>query len=130
MRILRMLAVALSLGIAVMALSAAPVLAAGGAATKSESGYKEKPPAPKEKVAPAKEKVAPAKEEAAPEKAVAPAPQAVTAPAAEPAPAKTSELPFTGLDLRLVLGLGVLLIAAGGVSLAVTRRRERHDIGR
>lgn len=134
MRVLRVLAVALSLGVAVMALSAAPVFAA---TSSTEAGYNEKPPAPEEESsykekppAPSqKEKVAPAKEEVAPEKeAVAPEKEAV-APASEAAP-ETSELPFTGLDLRWVVGVGLLLIAAGGVSLAITRRRERHGTGR
>jgi hypothetical protein len=38
-------------------------------------------------------------------------------------------LPFTGLDLRWVIGAGALLLAAG-LSLRFTQRRQRHDLGR
>lgn len=40
-----------------------------------------------------------------------------------------STLPFTGLDLRWIIGGGVLLLAAG-LSLRITQRRQRHDLGR
>ncbi len=118
---LRLLIAALSLSIALLAFVAAPVLAVETSTTSStETGYSQKPKVPAEK------KVAPAKEEkAAPKNEVAPVKEAVT-----PAPAKATELPFTGFDLRWVVGAGLLLIAVGGVSLGVMRRHERHGIGR
>jgi hypothetical protein len=40
-----------------------------------------------------------------------------------------STLPFTGLDLRWVIGIGLLLIGAG-VSMRLTQRRQRQGLGR
>jgi uncharacterized membrane protein len=119
---LRFLIAALSLSLVVLAFSAMPVLAAETSTTtttsSTETGYSQKPEVPAEK------KVAPAKEEAkAPEKEVAPAKEAVT-------PVTAKALPFTGLDLRWVVGAGVLMLLLGGVSLRVVARRERHGIGR
>jgi hypothetical protein len=128
---LRFLIAALSLSLAVIAFSAMPVMAAGTTSTttsSTETGYSQKPEKPKEekKVAPSKEekKVAPAKEETTPKAETEPAKEVVTAPAT------AEKLPFTGLDLRWVVGMGLLLILGGGVSLRVVRRRERHGIGR
>jgi hypothetical protein len=45
--------------------------------------------------------------------AVTPSQPAATSQAASSQPAATGQLPRTGLDLRLVGGLGVLLVAAG-----------------
>jgi hypothetical protein len=41
----------------------------------------------------------------------------------------SSTLPFTGLDLRWIVGGGLLLLAAG-LSLRFAQRRQRHDLGR
>jgi uncharacterized membrane protein len=123
---LRLLIAALSLSLAMLVLVAAPVLAVETSTTttsSTETGYSQKPKVPAEK------KVAPAKEEkAAPKKEVAPAKEPT--PVVTSAPAKATELPFTGLDLRWVVGGGLLLIAVGGVSLGVMRRHERQGIGR
>lgn len=121
---LRFLIAALSLSLVVTAFSAMPVLAAETtttttATTSTETGYNQKPEAPKEE-----KKVAPAKEEKEA------APKSETEPAKEVAPVAAQKLPFTGLDLRWVVGMGLLLILAGGISLRVVRRRERHGIGR
>jgi cobalamin biosynthesis Mg chelatase CobN len=40
-----------------------------------------------------------------------------------------STLPFTGLDLRWIIGAGVLLLAAG-LSIRIMQRRQRQDLGR
>lgn len=122
---LRLLIAALSLSVALLAFVAAPVLAVETSTTttsSTETGYSQKPKVPAEK------KVAPAKEEKAPEKEVAPTKE--TTPAVSTTPAKATELPFTGFDLRWVVGGGLLLIAVGGVSLGAMRRHERHDAGR
>jgi hypothetical protein len=46
-----------------------------------------------------------------------------------PTSTSRSTLPFTGLDLRWVIGIGVLLLGAG-LTLRVTQRRQRQDLGR
>jgi hypothetical protein len=126
---LRFFVVALSLSLAALALFAMPVLAVettstttSSATSSTETGYSQTPKAPKKAVAPAKE------EKTVPKEEIAPAKETVT-PAAT-APAKASELPFTGLDLRWVVGAGLLLIIAGGISLRVLRRHEHHGLGR
>lgn len=127
---LRLFIAALSLCLAVLAFSAMPVLAAETtttSTTKTETGYNQKPAVPKEE-----KKVAPAKEEKAAPKAKSEAEPAkeTVKPTVTPAPVTAKELPFTGLDLRWVVGFGFMLIFAGGGSLWVMRRRERHGIGR
>ena len=89
------------------------------------SGYKQAPPVkttpePTSGTAPAKETTAPATTtpKASPE------PTTTVAPTTTSAPAKSS-LPFTGLDLRWVLGAGMLLLAAG-LSLRFTQRRRTN----
>jgi cobalamin biosynthesis Mg chelatase CobN len=66
--------------------------------------------------------VAPAKEEttATAAKEVAPA----TSSSSSSSSAKATTLPFTGLDLRWVLGIGLLLLGAG-FSLLWVQRRQR-----
>jgi hypothetical protein len=93
----------------------------GVAATKSttESGYNQKPPVPKSEAKPSSE-TAPAKEAE---------PAQSTAPSSTTSPSSSSALPFTGLDLRWVLGGGLLLIGAG-ISIRVIQRRERQGTGR
>lgn len=41
-------------------------------------------------------------------------------------PTTTTELPFTGYDLRWAIGIGLLLIVAGVLSLLAIRRREHR----
>lgn len=122
---LRFFIAALTLSLAVLALTAMPVFAAATTSTTTsttETGYSQKPKPPAEK------KVAPAKEEkAAPKAETEPAKEVAPAPAVTPAPAKATALPFTGLDLRWVVGAGLLLIAMGALSLRVLGRRERHS---
>ncbi len=62
---------------------------------------------------------------------------ATTTPATSPAPvshatgspSSSSQLPFTGLDLRWIVGGGVLLIL-GGLSLRMMQRKEGSGLGR
>jgi cytoskeletal protein RodZ len=127
---LRLSIAALSLCLAMLAFSAMPVFAAetsttttSSSTTSTETGYSQTPAAPKEE-----KKVAPAKEEK-------PAPEKETEPAKEEAKPTTTTpaakvLPFTGLDLRWIVGFGLLLILAGGGSLWMLGRRERHGVGR
>jgi hypothetical protein len=109
---IRALLVALPIALLLVTAIAAPVLAATTATT--ESGYKQKPPVPKEK---ASSGTAPAKEATEPSQGTAPA-----ASSAAPAASSSSTLPFTGLDLRWIVGGGVLLIGAG-ISIRVLQRR-------
>jgi hypothetical protein len=119
-RIARRGLLAVPVALALMA-PAAPALAQTAPAT---SGYKQAPPVkttpePKSGTAPAKETTTP---KTTPETKVEPttsvAPTTTTAPA-------QSKLPFTGLDLRWVLGAGLLLLAAG-LSLRLTQRRRTN----
>jgi hypothetical protein len=118
-----------------VALGAALALAVPAGAfaqTTGTSGYNQKPPPPKTTpepksgTAPSKEATTPSKEapkeEAAPQKEVAPSttPEPTSATAVK---ATASKLPFTGLDLRWVIGAGALLLA-GGLSLRVVQRRS------
>ena len=64
--------------------------------------------------------------ESTPAKEAGPATTSV-APTAEAAKART--LPFTGFDLRWLLGAGVLLIAAG-LSIMTVQRRQGRNTGR
>ena len=90
------------------------------ASTGKENGYSQTAPAPKPSsgTSPSKEKSTPAKS-AAPEKTT-------SAPATESTKAKT--LPFTGLDLRWTIAIGVLLMV-GGFSIVTVQRRHRRNIG-
>jgi uncharacterized membrane protein len=130
---LRSLFATLLLSLAVLAIAAMPAFAVASTSTttttsSTETGYSQKPKPPVEKEAKPEKETAPKKEAAAPK--TEPEPAKEVAPEESEAPAKATELPFTGLDLRWVVGAGLLLIAAGGVSLRVLRRHERHDSGR
>src|SRR3989440_2182600 len=68
----------------------------------------------------------------------APSPTSETSPSSSSKPAaatspstsaKASTLPFTGLDLRWTIAIGLLLIAAGA-SIVVMQRRQRRSTGR
>jgi hypothetical protein len=88
-----------------------------GKEPKKEEPKKEEPKKeePKSGTSPSKETTTPAKETAPESKS--------TAPSSEPA--KSSTLPFTGLDLRLVVAVGILLVGAG-FSIMVVQRRQRR----
>jgi len=120
-----LIAVPVALAVAIPA----PALAQTKTTTNTTSGYGEKPPVttktepktePKSGTAPSKEATTP---KSAPEP-TATTPATTTAPAkSNVSPAAESKLPFTGLDLRWVVGAGLLLLAAG-LSLRLTQRRS------
>jgi hypothetical protein len=103
---------------------AAPAFAQASTATApGTSGYKQTAPPPKTTPEPKKE-VEPAKEE----KKTTPTPTTTVAPTTTTPTAKASTLPFTGLDLRWVVGGGLLLLASGlSIRLAL---RGRPGAGR
>jgi thiol:disulfide interchange protein len=113
-----LLAVPLTLAVAIPA----PALAQS---TKTTSGYNQTPPVkttsePKSGTGPSKEATTP---KSTPEP-TSTTPATSTEPAkASTSPAAESKLPFTGLDLRWVIGAGLLLLA-GGLSLRLTQRRS------
>ncbi len=104
--------------------SAAPAVAqAAETSSSGTSGYSQKPPTPATKTEPKKE-VEPAKEE----KKAATTPTTTVAPTTTTPTAKATTLPFTGLDLRWVVGGGLLLLASGlSIRLAL---RGRPGAGR
>jgi hypothetical protein len=120
-----LLAVPLALAVALPA----PALAQTETTTNSTSGYGTKPPVTtkSEPKSEPKSGTAPSKEATTPKSAPEPTsttPAVSTEPAkASTAPAAESKLPFTGLDLRWVVGAGLLLLAAG-LSLRLTQRRS------
>jgi uncharacterized surface anchored protein len=82
-----------------------------------------KTPTPSAGTSPSKEKGAPANE-------TSPTSTAATgANTAAASTGKASTLPFTGLDLRWTIGIGLLLIGTG-LSVMVVQRRHRRDSGR
>jgi hypothetical protein len=107
-----------------LVLSAAPAVAqAAETSSTGTSGYSQKPPVPTTKTEPKKE-VEPAKEE----KKTTPTPTTTVEPTTTTPTAKASTLPFTGLDLRWVVGGGLLLLASGlSIRLAL---RGRPGAGR
>jgi hypothetical protein len=120
-----LLAVPVALALAIPA----PALAqTTGATTNVTSGYATKPPVTTKTEQEPKSGTAPSKEATTPQAKATPAPTTTT-PATTPAPTTTtpvateSKLPFTGLDLRWVLGAGLLLLA-GGLSIRLTQRRS------
>ncbi len=97
---------------------------------QAETGPQE---APKPEIEPSKEATRPERETAKPE--IEPSketakpeiePEEPPKPRAGQDPAKASALPFTGLDLRWDVGLGVLLVGAG-VSIVAAQRRHRRE---
>jgi hypothetical protein len=84
------------------------------------SGYNQTPPAPSSGSGPSKETSKPAT-------STSPSTSSA-APSTSVSPSQAKTLPFTGLDLRWIMGVGVLLIGAG-LSLRMVTRRERHDLG-
>jgi uncharacterized membrane protein len=121
-RITRRELLALPAALALLA-PATPALAQTTTSTTGTSGYNQKPPTPTTKTEPTKE----AKKEAEPSKETT-TPKAATEPsqsASEPS-TKASTLPFTGLNLAWVIGVGALLLGAGlSIRLALRTRTHR-----
>jgi hypothetical protein len=100
---------------------AAPAFGAtAGTSSNGTAGYNQKPPTPKTTPEPKKE-VEPSKEATKTTPTTAAEPTTTTTPTA-----KAATLPFTGLDLRWVLGAGLLLLSAG----LVIRLGQRTRAGR
>jgi hypothetical protein len=122
------------LALSVVLTLAVPASAFAQTSSTGTSGYNQTPPPPKTTTEP-KSGTAPSKEATTPSKE---APKEETSPSTSTEPTSTtpakvstapseSKLPFTGLDLRWVIGGGVLLLA-GGLSLRLSSRRG--SIGR
>lgn len=110
-----------------LAIPASPALAQSSKGTSSTatSGYGQT--APVKTTTEPKSGTAPSKEATTPEAKSAPKPETTTTTPTTPAKTSVSpsesKLPFTGLDLRWIIGGGLLLLAAG-ISLRVTQRRS------
>jgi uncharacterized membrane protein len=109
--------------VALPAVLALMVPAAPALATET-SGYNQKPPTPTTTTKPEPKKaVEPSKTtETTPAPAAKTTPEPTTPVTTTPA-AKASTLPFTGLDLRWVVGAGLLLLSAGLAIRLVQRGR-------
>jgi hypothetical protein len=90
-------------------------------AANTTTGYQQTPVKPASGTGPSKETATPTNS-ASPAKTTTPSSSTTTHSA-------NSTLPFTGLDLRWIVGAGALLLAAG-LSIRMVQRRERHDLGR
>ena len=121
-RIARRELIALPAVLALM-LTATPALAA------ETAGYGEKPPTPTTTKTEAKKAVEPSSTTKTPTTPTPTTTVEPTTPATTTTPAaKASTLPFTGLDLRWVVGAGLLLLVAGlSIRLAL---RGRPGAGR
>jgi len=110
---------AVSAALALVAALATPALAA-----EPTSGYTNTTTAKKEvlptKTTTPKKEVAPSKTTTTPTTAIEPT---TTTPTATTA--KASTLPFTGLNLTWVVGLGLAMVCAGGSIVMVQRRQRR-----
>jgi len=96
---------------------ATPVAAV--AASETTSGYNQKPKEPTTGTSPSKEeKSTPATKETEPAKSTTSTPTTTSA-------TKASTLPFTGLDLRWTVSIGLLLMGAG-FSIVMVQRRARR----
>ena len=98
--------------------------------TPTTTGYSQTPPTPTTGTSP-NAGTAPSKETSSPTAATAPtttsgAPTTTTTPAKS---AKASTLPFTGLDLRWTVAIGLLLMGVG-FSIVTVQRRQRRSTGR
>jgi uncharacterized membrane protein len=98
------------------------------AQTTGTSGYKQSPPTPttstpKSGTAPSKEATTPVT--TTPKASTEPATTTTTPTATTAVSPSESKLPFTGLDLRWVVGAGILLLAAG-LSIRIAQRRQRY----
>ncbi len=112
-----LLALPLALAVAIPA----PALAQTKTTTNTTSGYGARPPVTT-KTEP-NSGTAPAKETSTPKSASEPTTTTPTTATTGVSPAAESKLPFTGLDLRWVVGAGLLLLA-GGLSIRLTQRRS------
>jgi len=102
-----------------------PTALAAGATT---TGYGQTPPAPKTGTTPTPNSgTSPSKEKTAPATTTTPA-KTSSVPTTTKS-AKASSLPFTGLDLRFTVGVGLILMGAG-FSIVMVQRRQRRDSGR
>jgi len=102
-----------------------PTALAAGATT---TGYGQTPPAPKTGTTPTPNSgTSPSKEKTAPATTTTPA-KTSSVPTTTKG-AKASSLPFTGLDLRFTVGVGLILMGAG-FSIVMVQRRQRRDSGR
>jgi hypothetical protein len=105
-----------------LALPAAPALAA--TTTTGTSGYYQTPPKQASGTGPSKETSKPrtttSPASSTPSTSTASTPTSPTTTASH-----ATTLPFTGLDLRWIVGFGALLIVAG-LSIQMTQRRRRH----
>jgi hypothetical protein len=100
---------------------AAPTFAA-----EPTSGYKKGAPAPT--TAP-KSGTAPSESSSKPSSGASAPSSSSAAPTTTSASPSTSTLPFTGLDLRWIVGGGLMLLLAG-FSIELTQRRQRGGVGR
>jgi cytoskeletal protein RodZ len=123
------------LPVLLLAIALAAPSAAVAATSTTTSGYNAEPNKPTTGTSPAKEEskpttgTSPSKEESKPTtttKATAPA---TTGSAPTTQAVKASTLPFTGLDLRWIVGIGLLMMGAG-FSIVVAQRRQGRDGGR
>jgi uncharacterized membrane protein len=106
------------------------------AATTSETGYAQKPAEPKTTTTTTttpttttpKSGTSPAKE-VSPSKA-ATTPEKTTTTTSTTKTEATKSLPFTGLDLRWIVAVGILMMGAGFSIVTVQRRQRRSNSGR
>jgi uncharacterized membrane protein len=123
----------------VVLLLGALLMPASALAAESTSGYSQTAPTPQTSTTPAPTPTSgtspsttpaptptsgtsPSKEAKTTPEATAPAKE--TAPTTSTSPSKAATLPFTGLDLRWIVAIGVLLVALGCSILAVQRRQH------
>jgi cobalamin biosynthesis Mg chelatase CobN len=131
----RVLILPMALSVAALALPSAALAAEGTSqynqtpSTPTTPSTGTTPPAtttPSSGTSPSKEVTSPSKE-ATPSSGTSPAKEASTpASTTSAAGTKASTLPFTGVDLRWSIVVGVLLMGAG-FSIVVLQRRQRRD---
>lgn len=107
---------AISAALALVAALATPALAAEPTSGYTNTTTAKKEVLPTKTTTTPKQEVAPTKTTTTPAKAVEP----VTTTSA-----KTSTLPFTGLNLTWVVALGLAMVCAGGSIVMVQRRQHR-----
>jgi hypothetical protein len=96
-------------------------------AAETTTGYGQTAPKPSSGTGPSRETATPKTTTSTPAANKTATPSSTTAPSIPVS--SRSTLPFTGLDLRWVLGAGLLLLGAG-LSIRFLQRRQRHDLGR
>jgi hypothetical protein len=84
-------------------------------AAETTTGYNQTPPPP----------TTPKTTPPPPTKHTAPATAIGTPVTIKPSAPAPTTLPFTGLDLRWVIGVGLLMLATGGFSIRVLQRRHQ-----